>query len=159
VRDITAVAPGAAAPTIDDVADHLFAAFRPHQAGRRPSGWPARDITLGQLKTLFMLRAQGPLAIGRIAETFGIGAAAASGYVERIERHGLLERRHRTDDRRIVECHLTESGGALLEELAGLQSDALRSALAVLSAEELGEFDRLLTVIAARTRSNNAESC
>lgn len=141
---------GPATPTVDDVADHLFATFRPHQPDRRPSDWPARDITLGQLKTLFMLRAQGPLAIGRIAETFGIGAAAASGYVERIERHGLVERRHRTDDRRIVDCHLTESGSALLEELAGLRSDALRSALAVLSADELAEFDRLLTVIASR---------
>jgi len=37
-------------------------------------------VTLGQLKTLFMLRGEGPVSIGRIAETFGIGAAAASGY-------------------------------------------------------------------------------
>lgn len=106
-----------------------------------------------------MLKAQGPLAIGRLAETFGIGAAAASGYVERIERHGLLERRHRTDDRRIVDCHLTDAGNALLEELAGLQVNALRQALSVLSADELAAFDHLLTVIAERARPNSAGAC
>ena len=139
-------------PSIHDVADHLFAAFRPQHRQRGPHGsnWPAKDVTLGQLKTLFMLRSEGPLSIGRIAEAFGIGAAAASGYVERIERHGLVERRHRTDDRRIVDCHLTETGAALLEELAGMRMDSLRRALSSLSPEELTEFDRLLVLIAER---------
>lgn len=136
------------APSVDEVANHVCSAFEP-RLGK--AGWPARDITLGQLKTLFMLRARGPLSIGRIAEEFGIGAAAASGYVERIERHGLVERRHRTDDRRIVECHLTESGNSLLDTLAGMRSDAVRRALGVLSPEELADFDRLLSAIATRT--------
>lgn len=130
------------------MADHLLVAFRPRHGG--PSSWPARDITLGQLRTLFMIRSEGPISIGRIAESFGIGAAAASGYVERIERHGLVERRHRTDDRRIVDCHLTESGRRLLDELAGGQIEAVRRALGVLSPQERIELDRLLTIIAAR---------
>lgn len=143
MRDINS-----AAPSLEDVADHICSAFEPRLG---TSGWPAQDITLGQLKTLFMLRAQGPLSIGRIAEAFGIGAAAASGYVERIERHGLVERRHRTDDRRIVECHLTGSGQSLLDTLAGMRVDAVRRALGVLSPDELADFDRLLTSIATRT--------
>lgn len=99
-----------------------------------------------------MLRRDGPQSIGRIADCFGIGAAAASGYVERIERHGLLERRHRTDDRRVVECHLTDSGGKLLDDMAGGRVEAMRGALSVLTPEELADFDRLITIIAARTR-------
>ena len=139
----------AAVPTVDEVVDHIWAAFRPE--GGAPSDWPARDLTFGQLKTLFMLRRDGPLSIGRIAECFGIGAAAASGYVERIERHGLLERRHRTDDRRVVDCHLTESGGKLLDDMAGGRMEAMRRALSVLTPEELADFDRLITIIAERT--------
>jgi DNA-binding MarR family transcriptional regulator len=108
-------------------------------------------MTFGQLKTLFMLRREGPLSIGHIAESFGIGAAAASGYVERIERHGLVERRHRTDDRRVVECHLTDAGGKLLDDMAGGRTEAMRRALSVLTPEELAEFDRLITLIATRT--------
>jgi DNA-binding MarR family transcriptional regulator len=133
---------------VDEVANDLFAAFGPRPDS--PSSWPARDMTLGQLRTLFMIRSEGPVSIGRIAESIGIGAAAASGYVERIERHGLVERRHRTDDRRIVDCHLTEAGRRLLDELAGVRVEALRRALGVLTAEERIEFDRLLRVIAAR---------
>lgn len=136
------------AANLDEVADRICSAFEPRLG---TSGWPAQDITLGQLKTLFMIRARGPLPIGRIAEAFGIGAAAASGYVERIERHGLVERRHRTDDRRIVECHLTASGRSLLDTLAGMRVDAVRRALGVLTPAELAEFDRLLTVISTRT--------
>jgi len=148
-------------PTVDDVANHLFDAFRPHHGGPRPgrpASWPDRDITLGQLRTLFTIRSDGPLSIGRIAESFGIGAAAASGYVERIERHGLVERRHRTDDRRIVECHLTGSGRRLLDDLAGVQMDALRRALRKLTPEERLEFDRLLTIIAARSEAGRGSS-
>ena len=136
--------------TVDQVAQRLMLAFRPAH-DKSPDAWPARDITVGQLKTLFMLRTDGPQAIGRIAEILGIGAAAASGYVERIERHGLLERRHRTDDRRVVECHLTSTGSALLEDLAGLQMVALRRALSVLTPEELADFDRIVAAIATRT--------
>jgi DNA-binding MarR family transcriptional regulator len=142
-------------PSVEDVANHLIAAFRPRLGS--PPNWPARDVTLGQLRTLFMIRNEGPVSIGRIAESMGIGAAAASGYVERIERHGLVERRHRTDDRRIVDCHLTESGRRLLDELAGVRIDALRLALAVLTLEERTEFDELLKVIAARTPQADRE--
>jgi DNA-binding MarR family transcriptional regulator len=144
-----------APPSLDDVTNHLVAAFRPRHEG--PSNWPARDITLGQLKTLFMLRSEGAVSIGHLAESFGIGAAAASGYVERIERHGLVERRHRTDDRRIVECHLTASGRKLLDELAGVRIEALRRSLSVLTIEERTELDRLLLVIASRTRMAEAQ--
>lgn len=149
VRDTIAAVAEAPTATVDQVADHLWNAFRPQD--HKPSGWPARDLTFGQLKTLVMLRRDGPLSIGRIAESFDIGAAAASGYVERIERHGLIERKHRTDDRRVVECHLTESGERLLDDMAGGRVEAMRRALSVLTPDELADFDRLVTIIATRT--------
>lgn len=135
------------APTAAQVAERLLGAFPPQEL--RSNSWPAgRDITIGQLKTLFTLRRHGPLSIGRVAEMFGIGAAAASGYIERIERHGLIERKHRTDDRRVVECHLTAGGRRLLETLAGMRMEAVRRRLDVLTPQELADFDRLLRLIA-----------
>lgn len=135
-------------PTLDEVAGHLVAAFRPRPP--EPKTWPAREVTLGQLRTLFMIRREGPLSISRVAESVGVGAAAASGFVERIERHGLVERRHRTDDRRIVDCHLTQAGERLLDELAGVRTEALRRALSVLTPEERLALDTLLREISAR---------
>jgi DNA-binding MarR family transcriptional regulator len=117
----------------------------------------ARDLSLGQLRLFFLIRTEGPLTMGRIAELFGTGQAAATGFVERIERHGFLERRHRSDDRRVVECHLTAEGAMLLDELGGLHRESLARALSVLTDEELGEFDRLLRLIG--TRSGHEAGC
>jgi DNA-binding MarR family transcriptional regulator len=133
------------------VAQHLLEAFRP-SAPRVPSQ-EARDLTLGQLRVLLMIRAGGPLSIGRIARSFGIGLAAASGLAERVEKHGLIERRHRTDDRRVVECHLTPAGRRLLASLAGMQQRAVRRSLEVLTDEELRDLDRLLAAIITRRGS------
>lgn len=130
------------------VAQRLLEAFRPNPP--RLTSRHTRDLTLGQLRILFMIRADGPLSIGGIAEMFGVGQAAASGFAERIEKHGLVERQHRTDDRRVVECHLTAAGERLLDDLAGIQVGALQRALDTLSHEELNELDRLLTAIVAR---------
>ena len=69
---------------------------------------PARDLTMGQIRLLFLLRRGGPQPMGRIADVFDLSSTAATGFVARVERHGLVERHHRSDDRRIVECALTE---------------------------------------------------
>ena len=152
---MTAVATAAkgrrAAPPIGDrpsderltaVATDLLGIFRgiPNQAPRVP----ARDLTMGQLRLLFLLRREGPQPMGRLAEVLDLSATASTGFVARIERHGLVARRHRSDDRRIVECELTDAGVRFLQELSGDRIDTVRIALSALDATELTEFHRLL---------------
>ena len=132
-------------PSDDDLADaatELLGIFRavPHQV---PS-LPARDLTMGQIRLLFLLRREGPQPMGRLAELFDLSPTASSGFVARIERHGLVVRQHRSDDRRIVECELTEAGTRFLEELSGDRLDTVRVALTALDPAELAEFRRLL---------------
>jgi DNA-binding MarR family transcriptional regulator len=134
-------------PGVGEVTASLFAAFRPTEV-ELPAR--ARDLTLGQLRLLFVIRRDGPLTMGRMAEMFAIGQAAATGFAERIERHGFVERRHRVDDRRVVDCHLTAEGEALLDELGGLHRGSLQRSLSRLGPDELAELDRLLRLIAAR---------
>jgi DNA-binding MarR family transcriptional regulator len=88
--------------------------------------------------------------MGRIAEEFDLSTTAASGFVARMEHHGLVERHHRSDDRRVVECALTESGTQFLDALFGVRLDAVRSALAVLTPRQLSGFHRLLGHIGDR---------
>lgn len=99
---------------------------------------------------LFLLREQGPMPMSRLAEILGVTSATASGIVERIERRGLVERLHRAEDRRVVECALTEQGERITREMAGARLDAFRQMLAVLTPAELAQFDRLLTLVAER---------
>ena len=106
-----------------------------------------RDLTLGQMGLLFRLHREGPMTMGRIAELFDMSTTASSGFVGRVERHGLVERQHGTSDRRVVECHLTESGTRLVEEISGVRMDLMRRALATLDERELATFVELIGAI------------
>jgi DNA-binding MarR family transcriptional regulator len=111
---------------------------------------PANDLTLGQIRLLFLLLRDGPQPMGRIAEVFDLSSTASSGFVARIERHGLVERRHRSDDRRIVECSLSDAGGRFLQGMSGIRLDLVRNRLATLEPEELTELGRLLRIVRDR---------
>ena len=111
---------------------------------------PARDLTLGQMRLMFLLLREGPQPMGRIAEVFDLSSTASTGFVARVERHGLVERRHRSDDRRVVECALTSDGTRFLQGISGMRLDLIRQRLAVLEPEDLSEFGRLLQVMRDR---------
>jgi len=135
-------------PTIEDVAtgiERLMQLDSPHAPD-----WVGSNLTFGQLRLLFLLRHLGPLSIGALAERLGVTLASASETVERIERHAFVVRRHREDDRRVVECHLSEAGDRLVDEIAGLRLDGMRRVLGVLTPAELADFDRLIRVIGDR---------
>jgi Transcriptional regulators len=121
-----------------------------HEMGRQLPPSPARDLTLGQVRLLFLLRSEGPQPMGRIAEVFDLSSTASTGFVERVERHGLVLRRHRSDDRRVVECALTEAGRLFLDELSGIRLDVTRRALSALGPDDLAEFGRLLRIVRDR---------
>ena len=127
---------------LTDAASDLVGVF--HGMPRQAPPSPARDLTMGQIRLLFLLGREGSLPMGRIAEVFDLSSTAATGFVGRIERHGLVERRHRSDDRRVVECAVTTMGERFLEELSGVRMDVVRSALSTLAPDELAEFHRLL---------------
>lgn len=136
------VPPAATHPAaLDAVIEHLFQAVRPPAA---PPEWLARDLTLGQLRLLFQLEIGGALAMGAIARMGGMSVQSATALIERIEQRNLVERRHRTDDRRIVECGLTDAGRLLVHEAAGYHKDAWRAALAHLHPDELAVFHALI---------------
>ena len=135
-------------PRLTEAATDLLKVFQGVQRRMPPS--PARDLTLGQMRLLFLLRGEGPQPMGRIAEVFDLSSTAATGFVERVERHGLVARRHRSDDRRIVECALSSTGEQFLEELSGVRLDAVRHALAALTPRELSGFHVLVRRIRER---------
>ena len=110
---------------------------------------PVRDLTLGQLRLLLLLRG-GPLSMGAIAEKFDLSSTAATGFVGRVERHGLVARQHRSDDRRIVECVLTPEGQQFLGEVVGVRLETVGRALGVLSPRQLARFHKLVRRIIER---------
>src|ERR1035437_9991946 len=134
--------------TLVDIQAHIQALGRLMPKG--PPRWAHHDLTFGQLRLLFVLGQSGPVSIGQLADTLGVTDATASEFVDRVERRGLAVRSHRSDDRRVVDCRLSDEGVRLLAEIAGARRKALRQVLAVLTPEELADFDRLIRAMAER---------
>jgi len=114
--------------------------------------WVAAELTSGQLRLLFKLSRQGPTSMSGIGEWLGTSLSSVTGTVERLERHGLVERRHGADDRRIVEVHLSDPGRELLADILGIRLESIRRFLGVLDPDELRDLDRLLRLIIERTQ-------
>ena len=118
--------------------------------------WVAQELTFGEMRLLFLLSKHGPSPMSHIAEWLGVGLPTASGIVERVERHGLVARQHRLDDRRVVDCQLTDAGLHLIDEISGMRLEMMRRFLGVLTEDELAEMARLITLVLERTRSRTA---
>ena len=118
--------------------------------------WVAAELTSGQLRLLFKLSRQGPTSMSGIGEWLGTSLSSVTGTVERLERHGLVERRHGADDRRIVEVHLSDPGRELVADILGIRLESIRRFLGALDPDELGDLDRLLRLIIERTQGTSS---
>ena len=97
--------------------------------------WQQGALSMVHLNVLMLLKSNGPLPMSRLADLLDVSVASATGIVDRMEKRGIVERRHSDTDRRIVEVHLTEAGSSIftvmdaerrarLERLIGLMTDA-----------------------------------
>jgi MarR family transcriptional regulator, organic hydroperoxide resistance regulator len=71
------------------------------------------DLTLPQLRTLFILAEEGPLVIGQISQRLGIGLSTGGHLVDRLVQAGLAERTEDREDRRRTLARLTPKGEEL----------------------------------------------
>src|ERR671939_556833 len=78
--------------------------------------WLSLDLTIGQLRALFVLFQVGPTPIGQLGATLGLGKPAASLLVDALVQHGLVERREDPSDRRRTFVSLTRTAEGLIAE-------------------------------------------
>ena len=125
-------------------------------AGGPGAGWMDTELTLGQLRFISELAGRRTLSIGQVADHLGVTLTTASQFVDRLERPGYVERVHRTDDRRVVECRLTPRGLELISAMRGMQRDGLARVLGFLDPDELRDMGRLFGLIAERISARAA---
>jgi len=82
------------------------------------------DLRLPHFAVMTALSDFGPLVQRDLADRLGLNGSHLVGYLDEIERRGLLRRERDSDDRRRQRVALTEGGRALVREL---QQIALRS--------------------------------
>lgn len=96
-------------PLTDAVRELVVGMLNVRRAVTRRSG-----INETELRALEHV-ADGPSSPGDLARHLGVSTAASTGVVDRLEKHGHVERRAHPSDRRRQEVHLTESGEAEME--------------------------------------------
>ena len=106
----------------------------------------AHDLTPAQYNTLRILRGALPdaLTCGDIGERLVSPGPDVTRLLDRLEKHGLVQRLRDEQDRRVVRARITEKGLALLEEIDPAVDRILRELLGHLGAPDLQRLIDLL---------------
>jgi DNA-binding MarR family transcriptional regulator len=110
--------------------------------------WRDLDISMQQLRAIYILRDEGEMTVGRLAEMFAIGLPGASLLADRLVRAGLLERREDATDRRRVLLSLSRAGDRLVTDLREGSHTLLRRWMSQLPADDLAALSRGLRALA-----------
>ena len=139
---------------VDDATTREQTAALLHRISRnlrdpRAEAWLALDLSMAQLKVLFVLFYRGPATVGSLAQVLGVKLPTVSATLERLVRSDYVERVHDPDDRRVVINRLTPSGAALVERLREERRIRVEQALSKLSDGDLARLHDGLTALAA----------
>lgn len=110
--------------------------------------WRDVDISMQQVRGMHVLRDEGEVPVGRLAEVFGFGMPAASLLADRLVRAGYAERHDDPSDRRRVLIRLSRAGERLMTELIEGSHAQMRKWMSSLSPSELETVTRAWHLLA-----------
>jgi DNA-binding MarR family transcriptional regulator len=99
--------------------------LRCHSMGRLVQS----NVSMGQLHVLWLLQHHGAMAMSRLAELVGVSMSNATGLIDRMAEHGLVERVRVANDRRLVLVQPAAAGLRALSETETQRRERLRSVL------------------------------
>ena len=118
------------------------------------------QVSMSQLHVLWLLQHQGAMPMSRLAELLGVSMSNATGIVDRMEGHGLVERARVPDDRRVVLVQPAEGGRRALSQTESSKRDSFRAVVRRLSPDErpivLAALRSLRRALSAEVESNAA---
>jgi DNA-binding MarR family transcriptional regulator len=88
------------------------------------------------MHVLWLLQHQGAMSMSRLAELLDVSLSNATGIIDRMEEHGLIERVRVPDDRRLVLVRPAEAGRRALTETESSRRERMRAVLGHLSKSE-----------------------
>ena len=98
-------------------------------------------VTARQVTLLWLIKSNPGLSLRELAAEERISAPALSGFVDRLEKAGLIERVRDPDDRRRVGLTLTEDGGRLLKRVRARRTTWLAERLRDLQPDEIAAVE------------------
>jgi DNA-binding MarR family transcriptional regulator len=123
---------------LDTTTDAVLAASRALVAvAVRSLGEVTEDVTLPQFRALVVLCGRGPTGMTDLAEEIGGSPSTATRLCDRLLEKGLIDRRHRPENRREVEVAATKSGARLVDKVTARRRHQLEDILAKVPAGKL----------------------
>ena len=108
------------------------------------------EVTVVQHRVLVLLAAEGPQAIGTLAQQLGVNPSNATRVCDRLQRLGLVRRTRPPHDGRAVHVTITPAGRRLVDAVSQHRRRAVAAVLEQLSPEQVD------TVVSAMTEFNRA---
>lgn len=122
----------------------------------RALAWLDVDLTIQQIKVVFILVRAGSLTAGQIGRELRVGFSTVTGLVDRLVEQGLVSRGEDPSDRRATRVVPTDAARALVERLYAYRREGLRNLLEQVSTDTLVKLadglDALQVEVAARER-------
>lgn len=143
---------GADTPSVQRVLEQLRALAEVIRSSHSRR-WMECELTMAQLKTLFLVAQQPDRPVGAVAEQLGVSEATASHLVDRLVRAELVERAPDPHDRRRALCRLTAAGQTLYEELDSMGPQRFRQWLQQLQPQDLQALSQGLEALLAVARA------
>jgi DNA-binding MarR family transcriptional regulator len=95
------------------------------------------DVTMPQLKIMFLLFVDGPKRMSALALDLGVTLATATGLADRLVERDIVVRESQPDDRRVVLCRLSASGHKAISRIWESAGNRLRNLLQTLDTGNL----------------------
>jgi DNA-binding MarR family transcriptional regulator len=141
---------------VDELLDELTS-IKGRDRSRMFRAWHECGVSVVQLSAANLLEVEGPMAMGRLADSLGISVASATGVVDRMEERNLVVRRTDPADRRLVIVHAAEGTEELFRTMEQMRREHLSRLLEQLTADELSGFlTGMRALRAARERADAA---
>lgn len=106
------------------------------------------DLTIAQLKTVYVAATAGPIRMSELAVRLGTAISTTSEVVERLVQLELLERMEDPSDRRQVLVRATATARERLDSINELGRERLRELLAALpNADDLATVERAIELL------------
>lgn len=142
---------------IDPVGQMLTIAAR-RQRARTAAMLAELNLFPGQDQVLQSLALNDGLTMGAIAEQLSIKPPTASKMIARMTVQGLLERKGKGDDARLVAVFITEEGRARIEPLRKIAKQVEKEALSGLDDKDKRRLRRLLKKVGKNLGENTPEA-
>ena len=123
-----------------DLEDEIIANFREAFAELRCLGserMHRAEMSMSHFHLMSMLDRHGSMTMSRIAELLGVSVSNATGFIDRIEERGLVERTRVPQDRRVVHVQLTDAGRQTLHDVELFKEDMIHGILNRLDERQL----------------------